>query len=412
MNGKNECSFNDNIINISKENLHRNSFTENEITVCSTQTNVQKSIYDIEVQGTANESIKPITNTNDQQIFKELKMHINKTGKDLSFLNMPSVEEIPLSEYNEDILPNVFPHLYPGGIGGNNNHFQDNCDLHNYAKRLLNYEDGRFASDKVWCYYTLDMIQRHKNNRNGNFIIKDGYLGNVCETVEKLKEKVSKGDLSWIDMLRNFSKNIRGSDNYWRSKRYELESWINYHVENGNGAPTMFITLSCAENWWKDLQILLKERLKNIKNHEFLIKEMDSPDEKNRMSSRSKVTTLYSVLVQEFFQIRTKYWLETVGKDVFDIAHYWGRFEFAKGRGQIHLHMLAITKNRHHQYEYWKHIQENEMEKAVSVMANYARQHLGLIANHPAVKECEEVEGHKNVSSIIIDILYIFQQTE
>ena len=51
----------------------------------------------------------------------------------------------------------------------------------------------------------------------------------------------------------------------------------------------------------------------------------------------------YTVVVQEYFQARVKIWLETVGKTIFKIRHYWLRFEFAASRGQIHAHMLVIS---------------------------------------------------------------------
>lgn len=51
----------------------------------------------------------------------------------------------------------------------------------------------------------------------------------------------------------------------------------------------------------------------------------------------------YTVVIQEFFQKRVEAWLETVGKKIFRIKHYWGRFEFTPARGQIHLHLLAIS---------------------------------------------------------------------
>ena len=54
----------------------------------------------------------------------------------------------------------------------------------------------------------------------------------------------------------------------------------------------------------------------------------------------------YTIVVQEYFQQRVITWLETVGKDVFDIDHYWVRYEFAPGRGQIHAHLLAIVKDQ------------------------------------------------------------------
>lgn len=50
----------------------------------------------------------------------------------------------------------------------------------------------------------------------------------------------------------------------------------------------------------------------------------------------------YSIVIQEFFQKRVEIWLETVGHGVFDIKHYWLRYEFAPSRGQIHAHLLAI----------------------------------------------------------------------
>ena len=60
-------------------------------------------------------------------------------------------------------------------------------------------------------------------------------------------------------MLRYFSQNIRGSDNYWRMKAEELEQWIAHHIARGRGPPTFFITFSCVENWWPDLRRLLAQ---------------------------------------------------------------------------------------------------------------------------------------------------------
>lgn len=61
----------------------------------------------------------------------------------------------------------------------------------------------------------------------------------------------------YISMLRYFARNIKGSDNYWRSRTNDPEQWINHHVGRGHGPPTYFITLSCAKNWWPDLRRLL-----------------------------------------------------------------------------------------------------------------------------------------------------------
>ena len=54
----------------------------------------------------------------------------------------------------------------------------------------------------------------------------------------------------------------------------------------------------------------------------------------------------FTIVVQEYFQQRVELWLETVGKKIFDIKHYWVQYEFAPGRGQIHAHLLAITNDQ------------------------------------------------------------------
>ncbi len=60
-------------------------------------------------------------------------------------------------------------------------------------------------------------------------------------------------------MLRRFSRNIKGSDNFWRSRTEDFQHWITHHVARGHGPPTFFITFSCAENWWIDLKRLLAQ---------------------------------------------------------------------------------------------------------------------------------------------------------
>lgn len=60
--------------------------------------------------------------------------------------------------------------------------------------------------------------------------------------------------------------------------------------------------------------------------------------------ARNKAVNDYAAVVQEFFINRTEDYLKTVGKEVLGIQYYWCRFEFAKGRGQIHAHLLAILK--------------------------------------------------------------------
>ena len=109
---------------------------------------------------------------------------------------------------------------------------------------------------------------------------------------------------------------MKGSDAYWRSKKGELLSWIHHHLQKGNGPPTLFITLSCAEYYWPDIIKLLEERIQmdNV--------EGKCPDLKNNKSALIKAVNDYSIVIQEYFLIRVDHWLETVGKKQFGIKNH------------------------------------------------------------------------------------------
>ena len=118
---------------------------------------------------------------------------------------------------------------------------------------------------------------------------------------------------------------MKASTSYWHQKRSELYAWINHHVEVGHGPPTMFITLSCAEHYWPDLIELIQDRM-----------SVAGDDPKTCFQGSPKMNTIlndYALVVQEYFQARLDIWMETVGRNILNIAHYWVRFEFVPGRG-------------------------------------------------------------------------------
>jgi len=41
-------------------------------------------------------------------------------------------------------------------------------------------------------------------------------------------------------------------------------------------------------------------------------------------------------------------------KNALQIEHYWGRLNFAPGRGGIHLHVVAIAKDRAYLQDFYK----------------------------------------------------------
>ncbi len=70
--------------------------------------------------------------------------------------------------------------------------------------------------------------------------------------------------------------------------------------------------------------------------------------------------------------------MKTVMKKALQIEHYWGRVEFAPGRGAIHLHIVAIAKNKAYFQEFYN---ASSLHQKAEVLYNYAIDHLDLTAD-------------------------------
>jgi hypothetical protein len=164
--------------------------------------------------------------------------------------------------------------------------------------------------------------------------------------------------------LRHFARNIRGSDNFWRSNTKDLKNWITYHIARGNGPPMFFITLSCTENWWPDLKLLLGQLDENAKNY-----PRAEAIRNGGKISMANAARRYPLYVNEFFMKRAKLFLATVVKKALGIDHYWGRVEFAPGKGAIHLHMICIAGDKAY---LWAFYQARTSEEKAEVLDKYA----------------------------------------
>ena len=260
-----------------------------------------------------------ILHETDAKIADSVHKAIN--GKTTPRINWPIRELKPISEYEDTkIFCLAFPWLFPGGIGDIKESRTHEVDMSEWAQNLLYYKDGRFAKDKLWSFFTLNYIQRHRNKSQSRWFVKD-FVGNVPPTLNSLQEQLNAGDNTFLDKLMYFAKVVPGSTAYWRGKKAELYSWISHHIEKGRGAPNVFMTLSCAEYFWPDLKRLLEEYI--------LIAENKTVDLSFNHTDLNRALNDYTLVVQEFFQLRVDDFLKTIGFNVFGIKHYWGRFEFA-----------------------------------------------------------------------------------
>ena len=223
----------------------------------------------------------------------------------------------------------------------------------------------------MFGFFALNFSIRRRNQTQGSFFVRNSRF-ECPTTIDEMKQRIKNNDTKFLDKIYYYSSNIIGSNSYWNHKKEELESWINHHVEKGNGLPLFFITLSCAEYYWPDIIRLLTERME-IMNENF-----PKTDSKSLVSIVNKL----SIVVQEYFQLRVKTFLETVGKTIFGIDHYWVRFEFAPSRGQIHAHLLGISSKCDFQQQYFdlkkipmkKHKQillQNGQNKNLDILLNY-----------------------------------------
>jgi hypothetical protein len=108
---------------------------------------------------------------------------------------------------------------------------------------LLQYYDGCFLEDPLFGLFLYNTVQRHSSNSGGKFFLaSDQFIGRNPPTVQELQRQLQLKDTRYINMLRYFTRNIKGSNNYWRSRTDDLEQWTNHHVGRGHCPPTFFIT--------------------------------------------------------------------------------------------------------------------------------------------------------------------------
>jgi hypothetical protein len=316
---------------------------------------------------------KALLSKRDGKIQKAIHDSVKRApNKEDITIDWPKLSERALNEYSDiRIFTNAFPWLFPGGVGDAKDY---PGKLATWGKNMLYFEDGRFARDKIFGFFALDHIIRMRNATSGRWFIENFHKGGP-DTLDELKQKIEQGDTSFVNSISYFNASIKGSAPYWFKKKCELYSWINHHIEIGNGAPTMFITLSCAEYAWPDIIEKIKERMKMAH---------DSDAESCHVGSEklTRIVNDYSIVVQEYFQLRVKKWLDSIGKVIFGIKHYWVRYEFAPGRGQIHAHLLAIP--RCHGIYRLCHLDRKQPDgdkKREERLARWAEQHFGLTAS-------------------------------
>ena len=86
---------------------------------------------------------------------------------------------------------------------------------------MLYYPDGRFAKDRIWCFFALDFAIRKKNQISGEFFV-DGFFEEGPKSLKELLAEIADGNTQWLERLCYYSQHVSGSPGYWRAKRAEV----------------------------------------------------------------------------------------------------------------------------------------------------------------------------------------------
>lgn len=355
-----------------KEN-HILSESYNNCSVAKKQTVNPLEETTMEMCGVASDRADSLFSVESKQVIDELAETTPST------ILWPETDENPVDEYREEnCFAKCYPWLFPGGYGDISHEVKsERSRAIEWTKLLLLWEDGRFQHDKCFTFHAFNFIQRHVNNGASLTLLNSMFSDN--KTVDDIKEEIENGNFSTVGKIQNFAaQKIRGSDGWWRSRKHELDSWVAHHLDKGHGPPTLFMTFSCAEYWWSDLLNFLKKRIINTED-EHLLQSLEKGDEATKRKIQAKLVDKYTASVQVFFQEKLDNWLETIGKNIFNIKHYYLRFEFAKGRGQIHAHMVAITADTELLTEFYETFCiERKEELGAEIMEEYVTNVLSL----------------------------------
>jgi hypothetical protein len=87
-----------------------------------------------------------------------------------------------------------------------------------WGNHLLQYYDDRFLDDSLFGQFLYNTVQRHSSNSEGNFFLaSDRFIGKNPPTVQELQRQNLQKHCCYMNMLRYFAQNIKGSDSYWHS---------------------------------------------------------------------------------------------------------------------------------------------------------------------------------------------------
>ncbi len=249
------------------------------------------------------------------------------------FLQESETLRIPISTYDPNLEPLLFPDLFTDGKG----HFHDVSNrstpnnetrAETYGKyiklRLMNY-DPRWRLHHHWPSWSYLQLEKLRHHQNTQRLLRQSNLtsNTTLPTAMDLLQPSNYSSRNIINetITTPIPSFIRTGDTYFHQKQLHLNSMI-----NKLGLPSLFITLSMAESHWTHLRDILA----NSDNHDTL------------PTNRPFHCTNY--FVHRFQSLKNKLYKKPELTGFGHITDFFDRVEF-QNRGAAHTHSCYWTSN-------------------------------------------------------------------
>lgn len=260
----------------------------------------------------------------------------------------------PLSEWDNDFLSAVWPHLDPWGIGGLNYSGRENkTSLFRQVQHLLQLDRSPFESDPTFAFVCWNIIQKAEVNQTTNFRVSDRERTSLVRDIWKLDpdllDQISakwalnpaakattaneKAAVRILRKLRHVGGSLKGSAAQKQTLRNEIRGMMNVL-----GTPALFITLNPADVHHPLVRVLAG-------SDDAAIDHVTSGLRMSKLD-RARVVSDHPAAGAKFFHVMISAFLKCIlgsngAPGLFGTSKgYYGTVE-AQGKGTLHLHLLV-----------------------------------------------------------------------
>lgn len=133
-------------------------------------------------------------------------------------MNWPQISTDAVKELTRPYIAQAFPVLFPYGRGDLHEVRDKNLTPRIYFQYLMDFEDGRFSSHKIFPYFGLNTVMRWECLSKGTVYIKD-HPNLKKMNIEVLKD-IMKQNPDYMKDILVYGSNIRGTREFWAEYGY------------------------------------------------------------------------------------------------------------------------------------------------------------------------------------------------